>query len=111
MKRSTNHGPLPPSSPEGWACCPSGFTFGSPAFPEDTQVFRVTIPLGWIPENTTHEKAHQLLGALLPPKIYYRLHINLIRHGRELCVAGVPRCEVCPLKEVGEYYRERHKAS
>jgi endonuclease III len=64
----------------------------------------VTKRLGWVPENATYEKAHQLLGALIPPRIYYRLHINLIRHGREICVAGVSRCEICPLTDVCEYY-------
>jgi adenine-specific DNA glycosylase len=67
-------------------------------------IFRVTKRLGWIPPNTTYEKAHQLLGALIPPKIYSRLHLDLIRHGREICVAGVPRFEICPLKDVCEYY-------
>jgi endonuclease-3 len=76
-----------------------------------SNVFRVTKRLGWIPANTTYEKAHQLLGALIPPKIHYRLHINLIRHGREVCVAGVPRCEMYPLTDVCEYYREIHRRS
>jgi endonuclease III len=42
----------------------------------------------------------------MSPKICYRLHLNLIDHGREVCVAGVPRCGVCPLTDVCEYYRK-----
>ncbi len=82
------------------------FTFGMPAFPVDTHIFRITKRLGWVPEKATYEKAHQILGALIPPKIYYRLHVNLIRHGREICVAGVPRCEICPLTDLCEYYQQ-----
>ncbi len=85
------------------------FTFGMPAFPVDTHIFRITKRLGWVPEKATYEKAHQILGALIPPKIYYRFHVNLIRHGREICVAGVPRCEICPLTDLCEWYRAVQK--
>ncbi|MGB8643871.1 MAG: endonuclease III [Anaerolineae bacterium] len=81
------------------------FTFGLPAFPVDTHIFRVTKRLGWVPEKTTYEKAHQILGELIPPERYYPLHINLIRFGREICVAGVPRCEICPLTDVCKSYQ------
>ncbi len=82
------------------------FTFGMPAFPIDTHVLRVTKRLGWLPQSSIpNMKAHELLESLIPPDRYYPLHINLIRHGREICVAGVPRCEICPLTEVCEYYR------
>jgi endonuclease-3 len=55
-------------------------------------------------QNATYEKAHEILGELIPLDRYYPLHINLIRQGREICVAGAPRCEICPLTDVCEYY-------
>jgi endonuclease-3 len=81
------------------------FSFGMPAFPVDTHIYRVTKRLGWVPQAATYEKAHQILGELIPPDRYFPLHINLIRHGREICIAGVPRCEICPLTDVCEYYQ------
>ncbi len=74
----------------------------------DTHIFRVTRRLGWISQTTTYEKAHQLLRALIPPRIYYRLHINLIRHGRGICGVRPPRCERCPLTDLCEYYLAVH---
>lgn len=68
-------------------------------------IFRVTRRLGWIPQNATVEHAHDLLAALIPPRLYYRLHLNLIEHGRAICHARLPRCEVCPLQHVCEYYQ------
>ena len=66
----------------------------------------MTQRLGWVPLNASAEKAHEILGALIPTRLYFRLHINLIRHGREICIAGIPRCELCPLRDLCLYYQE-----
>jgi endonuclease-3 len=86
------------------------FTFDQPLFPVDTHIFRVTKRLGWIPAHTTAEKAHPILAALIPPRLYYRLHLNLIQHGRQICHARKPRCEICPLTDVCLYYRRIYAA-
>jgi endonuclease III len=83
------------------------FALGRPAFPVDTHVHRVTQRLGLIPEGTSRKKAHQLLEALVPPKLYYPFHIGLIKHGRALCIARNPRCDVCMLTDLCTYYQER----
>ena len=81
------------------------FSLGKPAFPVDTHIFRVTKRLGWISPRTSREQAHAILESLAPPEIYYPLHLNIIAHGREVCKARKPRCEVCPLRKMCEYYR------
>ncbi|MGE5265424.1 MAG: hypothetical protein ACM3S0_18750 [Acidobacteriota bacterium] len=43
----------------------------------------------------------------MPPELYYPLHLNLIAHGRAICKAGRPRCEVCPLTDLCEYHQRR----
>ncbi len=65
----------------------------------------MTKRLGWIPEKASREQAHVILEALVPSDLYYPLHLNLIAHGRAICKAGRPRCEVCPLKRQCEYYQ------
>jgi len=81
------------------------FALDMPAFPVDTHVHRVTKRLGWIPAKASREKAHELLEALLPADTYYSFHINLIRHGREICQAGRPGCELCVLRDLCDYYQ------
>jgi endonuclease-3 len=81
------------------------FSLGKPAFPVDTHIFRVTKRLGWISPRTSRAQAHEILESLAPPEIYYPLHLNIIAHGREVCKARKPRCEVCPLRKMCEYYR------
>jgi endonuclease-3 len=83
------------------------FSLGMPAFPVDTHVHRVTKRIGLIGPRVSAEKAHRLLEDLLPPEYYYPFHLNLIRHGREICHARNPRCEICPLQTVCDYYQQK----
>ncbi len=76
------------------------FTLGMPAFPVDTHIHRVTRRLGLIPPRTSREKAHELLEALVPPRIYRAFHLNLIEHGRHTCRARRPQCESCALRDL-----------
>jgi endonuclease-3 len=71
-----------------------------PAFPVDTHINRVTKRLGLIGEKVTVEKAHELLEQILPEEIYYPFHLNVIAHGREVCKARNPRCEICVLQDI-----------
>lgn len=82
------------------------FALKMPVMPVDTHVHRVTRRLGWITNKTSADRAHEILEGLVPPKLYYPLHLNLIRLGREICRAQTPRCEMCPLTDICEYYQE-----
>jgi endonuclease-3 len=82
------------------------FSLGMPAFPVDTHVHRVSRRLGLIPPQASREKAHELLEAMLPPETYYNFHLNLIQHGREVCHARKPRCELCTLRDLCDYYQK-----
>ncbi len=81
------------------------FSLGRPAFPVDTHVHRVTGRLGLIPPRADANKAHGILSELGAPETYYPMHINLIRHGREICRARTPYCHICPLQDLCDYYR------
>lgn len=81
------------------------FCFNMAAFPVDTHVQRITQRLGVSSRRAGPEKIKGIWESLLPPSTYYALHLNLIRHGRETCLARSPRCEVCPLQELCDYYR------
>lgn len=80
------------------------FSLGMPAFPVDTHVHRVTGRLGLIGPRVSREQAHVVLEDLLPHELYYAFHLNVIRHGREVCAARAPRCEVCVLADICPYY-------
>lgn len=79
------------------------FSLGRPAFPVDTHIHRVSKRLALIGPRVSREKAHRILEDLVPPDLYYPFHIDVIRHGREIC-RPTPRCEVCTLRDLCCYY-------
>ncbi|MFP4116745.1 MAG: endonuclease III domain-containing protein [Candidatus Aenigmatarchaeota archaeon] len=83
------------------------FTFGKEAFPVDTHVFRVTKRLGLIPEKSTREKAHEILEEKIPGERKQEFHINLIKHGREICKARKPLCGECLLSKICDFYQKK----
>lgn len=85
------------------------FAFNRPAFPVDTHIHRVSQRIGFLPEGISAEKAHPVMEAIVPPEDYYAFHLNIIRHGREICRARNPMCERCPLTAHCDYYQVRRK--
>lgn len=79
------------------------FSFDKPIMPLDTHNLRVAKRLGLIPERATSEKAHELMNQLIPDKEKKSMHINLILHGRKICKARKPKCEVCVLRKLCRY--------
>ena len=83
------------------------FSLNKPAFPVDTHIYRVTGRIGLRPEKMTVEQAHLHLESLFPPETYYAAHLNIIRLGREICTARRANCEVCPIRRLCDYGRNK----
>ena len=89
------------------AACVLTFAMGRAAFPVDTHVHRVATRLGWLPAKTAADRAHRLLGSMVPADIRYDLHVAMISHGRTVCRAQRPRCGACVLSDLCAYAREQ----
>jgi len=68
--------------------------FGTPAFPVDTHVGRVSRRLG-LTRQEDPDKVEAELSALLPPASWGRTHQLFIWHGRRTCIARKPHCSRC----------------
>jgi endonuclease III len=90
---------LPGVGPKTVACV-LAFSLDRPALPVDTHVLRVATRLGLIHEGTSAARAHVALAEQVPPHLQVSVHVGLIRHGRVVCKAGRPRCEVCVLQDL-----------
>ncbi|ADU50891.1 endonuclease III; DNA-(apurinic or apyrimidinic site) lyase [Thermaerobacter marianensis DSM 12885] len=71
--------------------------FGIPAIAVDTHVFRVARRLG-LASGTTPERVEQELMEKIPEAEWSRAHHWLIWHGRRICHARNPRCDLCALR-------------
>lgn len=82
------------------AACVLLFSLDRPYFPVDTHVHRVAIRLALVPPKASAVQTQELLQAALAPDDMYEVHMNLIRHGRHVCVALRPICSQCPLNDL-----------
>jgi len=57
------------------------------------------LPLHVIARVYTAEAAHEVLEDAVGPEDAYRFHVYLIEHGRQVCKAPRPRCQLCPLQD------------
>jgi endonuclease-3 len=73
--------------------------FGLPGLPVDTHVGRLSRRLKLTTE-TDAVKAEHDLDALVPPEERGLFSLRLIEHGRQVCDARKPRCDICMLNEL-----------
>ena len=76
------------------ARCVMAYALNRHAFAVDTHVARIFGRLGLIPQQA--KPAHDLYQVLVQPRARKRLHINLIHHGRSVCMSRA-RCDACIL--------------
>ncbi len=81
------------------------FAFNIPALPVDTHVFRVSNRLGLVDASTVEETERQLMK-VIPKKDWQEAHHWLIFHGRRVCKAQRPMCEVCTLHDLCRHIRQ-----
>ncbi len=86
------------------AACIQIFTWGIPEIPVDVHVHRVGGRLGLFRSNAPTDEAHDEMLAITDPADAYEFHMNLIRHGRQIC-RPKPRCGECGLLRSCPYGR------
>lgn len=82
------------------AACVLLFSLDRPFFPVDTHIHRIAIRLGLVPPKATAVATQAALQRAIAPAAVYQAHMDLIRHGREVCLARRPLCSVCLLADL-----------
>lgn len=77
--------------------------FGVPAIAVDTHVFRVSNRIG-LAHSKTVEKTEEDLMKNIPRHMWIKAHHLLIFHGRRICKARKPECEICTINSECLYY-------
>lgn len=83
----------------------SSVIFNMPTMAVDTHVFRVSRRIG-LTNGKTVLAVEKDLVKNLPKDTIYLAHHWLILHGRYICVARRPKCEICPLTSFCRYYEK-----
>jgi len=81
--------------------------YDAPAIAVDTHVFRVANRIG-LTNARTPLAVEKQLTEYLPEEVRGVAHHWLILHGRYICVARSPKCEICPLTWFCKYYANTH---
>ncbi len=83
--------------------------YNQPAMAVDTHVFRVSKRLGLVNQNAkTPREVEDQLVKYLAEKDIATAHHWLILHGRYVCLARKPKCEVCKLSHLCRYFAKNH---
>ena len=82
-----------------------GDLFGKPgAVVVDTHCIRLSGRIGLVPESMKNpEKIEHELRSLLPPEESNSFCHRLVLHGRAVCRAQSPRCEICCVRDLCRY--------
>lgn len=72
----------------------------------DTHVFRVSARIGLTLGAKTPLATEKQLIKFIPRELIHIAHHWLILHGRYVCVARTPKCEICGLKPACKYYQK-----
>ncbi len=79
--------------------------FEQPNMAVDTHVFRVSARIGLTVNAKNPLQAEKQLIANIPKDLVHIAHHWIILHGRYICVARRPKCELCGLKPACKFYQ------
>lgn len=84
-----------------------GDVYKKPAVVADTHLIRITNLLGLV--NVKDPKKVELeLKKILPPEESNDFCHRIVLHGRAVCIARRPKCEICNLKIACKYYQNNN---
>ena len=77
----------------------------------DTHVFRVSNRLGLTTAAKTPLAVEKQLVKYLPQDKIHIAHHWLILHGRYVCLARSPKCEICQISHICKYYASQNTSA
>jgi endonuclease-3 len=82
--------------------------YDQPTMAVDTHVFRVSNRIGLTVGARNPLQCEKQLIKFIPLQLVPKAHHWLILHGRYICLARKPRCQVCPIKLYCRYYEKNY---
>ncbi len=79
--------------------------FKIPAIAVDRHVHRIVNRLG-LDEEKDPDKTTDNLKSIIEKEHWTKFYLLLLRHGKEICVAKVPKCSICVLNDICKTYNK-----
>jgi endonuclease III len=84
------------------ARCVMMYSLGRQVFPVDSNCWRICRRIGWVrptrPDCSCSPRDMDRVQAGIPPQLRFRLHVNMVSLGRQICTPRDPRCQECPIR-------------
>ncbi|MBR4236437.1 MAG: endonuclease III [Clostridia bacterium] len=80
--------------------------YGQDVIPVDTHVFRLAHRMDLATSARTADETEKQLDKIIPAGEKAHTHHLLILHGRRICKAVKPDCDVCPLRNKACFHKE-----
>ena len=74
----------------------------------DTHVIRLTNLIG-LSKNSDPKKIEQDLMKIIPKKYWKNISFMIQTLGRRVCIARRPKCDICPVNKLCNYYNKKVK--
>lgn len=84
--------------------------FGMNTIAVDTHIFRVADRIGLSHANTP-DLMSDVLARRIPSRFLKNAHHHLILHGRYVCTARKPKCDICPVSSLCHFFKTASMAS
>ncbi len=78
--------------------------FNKPTMAVDTHVFRVSARIGLSTNAKNPLETEKQLVRYFPEEVIPVAHHWLILHGRYICLARKPKCDICPITDICKHY-------
>ncbi|MCK5856487.1 MAG: endonuclease III [Bacteroidales bacterium] len=78
--------------------------FNKPTMAVDTHVFRVSNRIGLTTNSKTPLETEKQLVRYFPEEVIPVAHHWIILHGRYICLARKPKCDICPITDICKHY-------
>lgn len=80
------------------------YGFGIPTIAVDTHVNRISKRIGFIGQEANVEEVRKKLESLIKGDDRFVVNIGLVKFGQEICNPIRPKCSVCGLTRICDYY-------
>ncbi len=79
--------------------------FGKPNIAVDVHVDVISKRLGLVPKGAGYETTRKTLENLTSVKERCFVNLGFVFFGREICLTARPKCRICPLRKICDYYK------